>query len=224
MEKKKVFNKLRGFTIIEVVLVLAIAGLIFLMVFIALPNLQITQRDTQRRENLNTLYSAITQYATNNNGRMPGGKNANTANPVHMTMERASMIDGTNAWSGWSRMFARYIFQEGDSDFDDPSGESYYLYIYRRDGVWGCSNSGANIVDGGCSMENVATVGNNNNNNFSNIQEKWERFDSQFPLMVAVTNAKCASDEGKFTYVPGRKMFAVAIKLEGSGHYCMDNS
>ena len=35
-----------GFTIIEVVLVLAIAGLIFLMVFIALPVLQRSQRDT----------------------------------------------------------------------------------------------------------------------------------------------------------------------------------
>ena len=30
----------KGFTIIEVVLVLAIAGLVFLMVFIALPSLQ----------------------------------------------------------------------------------------------------------------------------------------------------------------------------------------
>lgn len=39
----------KGFTIIEVVLVLAIAGLIFLMVFIALPALQRGQRDTQRR-------------------------------------------------------------------------------------------------------------------------------------------------------------------------------
>ena len=36
----------RGFTIIEVVLVLAIAALIFLMVFIALPALQASQRDT----------------------------------------------------------------------------------------------------------------------------------------------------------------------------------
>ena len=35
----------KGFTIIEVVLVLAIAGLIFLMVFIALPALQRSQRN-----------------------------------------------------------------------------------------------------------------------------------------------------------------------------------
>ena len=60
-----------GFTIIEVVLVLAIAGLIFLMVFIALPALQRSQRDTQRRDDLARLATAITQYQTNNNNRLP---------------------------------------------------------------------------------------------------------------------------------------------------------
>ena len=50
-----------GFTIIEVVLVLAIAGLIFLMVFIALPALQRSQRDTQRRNDLGRVTNAITQ-------------------------------------------------------------------------------------------------------------------------------------------------------------------
>ena len=42
----------KGFTIIEVVLVLAIAGLIFLMIFIAFPALQRGQRNTQRRRDL----------------------------------------------------------------------------------------------------------------------------------------------------------------------------
>ncbi|RKV92712.1 MAG: prepilin-type N-terminal cleavage/methylation domain-containing protein, partial [Candidatus Saccharimonas sp.] len=42
----------RGFTIIEVVLVLAIAALIFLMVFIALPALQASQRDTARKSDV----------------------------------------------------------------------------------------------------------------------------------------------------------------------------
>ena len=42
----------KGFTIIEVVLVLAIAGLIFLMVFLALPALQRSQRDTQRKQDV----------------------------------------------------------------------------------------------------------------------------------------------------------------------------
>lgn len=62
----------KGFTIIEVVLVLAIAGLIFLMVFIALPNMQRSQRDTQRRNDYAAFAANITNYLTNNNGNLPG--------------------------------------------------------------------------------------------------------------------------------------------------------
>ncbi len=68
MNKK--LNK-KGFTIIEVVLVLAIAGLIFLMVFVALPNLQRSQRDTQRRDDYAALASNITAYISNNSGKLP---------------------------------------------------------------------------------------------------------------------------------------------------------
>ena len=50
----------KGFTIIEVVLVLAIAGLIFLMVFIALPALQRGQKDSQREQDLSRVQTAIT--------------------------------------------------------------------------------------------------------------------------------------------------------------------
>lgn len=64
-------NSKKGFTIIEVVLVLAIAGLIFLMVFIALPNMQRSQRDTQRRNDYSALSANMTQYMTNNNGALP---------------------------------------------------------------------------------------------------------------------------------------------------------
>lgn len=61
----------RGFTIIEVVLVLAIAGLIFLMVFLALPALQRGQRDTQRREDLSRISTQINSYSTNARGKIP---------------------------------------------------------------------------------------------------------------------------------------------------------
>jgi len=64
-------NKEKGFTIIEVVLVLAIAGLIFLMVFIALPALQRSQRDTQRRDDVSKFVSQLSSYATNNRGKVP---------------------------------------------------------------------------------------------------------------------------------------------------------
>ena len=66
-----VTRKQQGFTIIEVVLVLAIAGLIFLMVFIALPALQTSQRDTQRRSSLSTFTAQVTQYQANTKGQIP---------------------------------------------------------------------------------------------------------------------------------------------------------
>ena len=68
-----------GFTIIEVVLVLAIAGLIFLAVFIALPSLQRGQRDNQRRSDAARFASQLQSFATNNNGTMP----ANDADAVN---------------------------------------------------------------------------------------------------------------------------------------------
>ena len=64
-------KKEKGFTIIEVVLVLAIAGLIFLMVFLALPALQRNQRDTQRKNDLSRLQTAVTSYTSNNRGSLP---------------------------------------------------------------------------------------------------------------------------------------------------------
>jgi prepilin-type N-terminal cleavage/methylation domain-containing protein len=60
-----------GFTIIEVVLVLAIAGLIFLMVFIALPALQSSQRDAARKNDVSTVAAGVTQYTGNNRGLFP---------------------------------------------------------------------------------------------------------------------------------------------------------
>ena len=59
----------KGFTIIEVVLVLAIAGLIFAMVFIALPALQRSQRDQSRENDASVVAAAITKWnSANRNG------------------------------------------------------------------------------------------------------------------------------------------------------------
>lgn len=55
----------KGFTIIEVVLVLAVAGLIFLIIFIALPALQRSQRDAQRKNDLAIIKSAMLNFQTN---------------------------------------------------------------------------------------------------------------------------------------------------------------
>lgn len=61
----------KGFTIIEVVLVLAIAGLIFLMVFVALPALQKGQRDTARKNDVSIVSTAVSNYFSANRGSYP---------------------------------------------------------------------------------------------------------------------------------------------------------
>lgn len=68
MKKHKLYE---GFTIIEVVLVLAIAGLIFLMIFIALPELQRSQRNEQRKRDMGEIAGAIQNYRSANKGKMP---------------------------------------------------------------------------------------------------------------------------------------------------------
>ena len=89
-----------AFTIIEVVLVLAIAGLIFLMVFIALPALQRNQRDTQRKNDIGRVLTALQSYQSNNRGSIP------------------------TSWE--SQLTTPYLRLDGDT-FTDPSGINYRL-------------------------------------------------------------------------------------------------
>lgn len=68
-------HKDQGFTIIEVVLVLAIAGLIFLMVFIALPALQRGQRDQARKNDATVVATAINTFKSSNRSSLSGMTN-----------------------------------------------------------------------------------------------------------------------------------------------------
>lgn len=72
-------KKTKGFTIIEVVLVLAIAGLIFLVVFLALPALQRGQRDTQRKQDLSRFISQLVAYQGNNQNALPSSYTSESA-------------------------------------------------------------------------------------------------------------------------------------------------
>lgn len=62
-------RKSEGFTIIEVLIVLAIAGLIMLIVFLAIPALRRNQQNTTMRSEASRLLSAITEYESNANGQ-----------------------------------------------------------------------------------------------------------------------------------------------------------
>lgn len=124
---KENINAKKGFTIIEVVLVLAIAGLIFLMVFVALPALQRSQRDTQRREDMSRFMSQLAQYQANNNGATPTG------------------ADAAALKTAYTNFITNYLRVGGDA-FADPNGTNYTI-----GGVIICTSAST-----GCAQKSVA--------------------------------------------------------------------
>jgi prepilin-type N-terminal cleavage/methylation domain-containing protein len=64
-------RKQEGFTIIEVLIVLAIAGLILLIVFLAVPALQRNARNTSSRNEAASVLGGTNEFIANNNGKSP---------------------------------------------------------------------------------------------------------------------------------------------------------
>lgn len=122
-----------GFTIIEVVLVLAIAGLIFLMVFIALPALQRSQRDTQRRNAMGEVATSITRYQTNNNGKLPNdGKWAAVDDGALKDLDEEWPCNPKQTNQNSASCFIRNYMNgvnATENNFNDPDGWSYGLDI-----------------------------------------------------------------------------------------------
>lgn len=165
MAKENIKSK-KGFTIIEVVLVLAIAGLIFLMVFVALPALQRSQRDTQRRQDYADLSAAIASYMTNNNGKLPSegqsldttqyinkeGKDPNGVEYVLTVQEASADNTETNApiIEGEANQGKVYVYTGANCDGKNSKGnaapkvdsrsKAYAIYGYLESGSY-CQSS-----------------------------------------------------------------------------------
>ena len=125
----KLKNDKKGFTIIEVVLVLAIAGLIFLMVFIALPALQRSQRDSQRKTDVGRVLSKIQEYQGNNKNRLPGENEDSKGNAGGKVEGHVKSDTGTKDTKSWAYFYDRYLLSEDNDSFQDPNGSPYGLTI-----------------------------------------------------------------------------------------------
>jgi prepilin-type N-terminal cleavage/methylation domain-containing protein len=71
MSYKNLKEDRKGFTIIEVLIVLAIAGLILLIVFLAVPALQRNAHNTATKEDVGNVLGGIAEFQGANNGKMP---------------------------------------------------------------------------------------------------------------------------------------------------------
>lgn len=122
-----------GFTIIEVVLVLAIAGLIFLMVFLALPALQRSQRDSERQRLLGNATAQVQKYQQNNNGRLPAdGSTPAQEDGDEIKLDEGWPCNNSSTTSNSAVCFIRNYMNGATNEYNewiDPSGYSYGLNI-----------------------------------------------------------------------------------------------
>src|SRR6185312_10100054 len=91
---KKLQKTEKGFTIIEVMIVLAIAGLIMLIVFLAVPALQRNSRNTQRKSEASALASAYSEYENNHGGKAPAA-NTDVTNNAKLNFYQAGNVSLT---------------------------------------------------------------------------------------------------------------------------------
>ena len=196
----------RGFTIIEVVLVLAIAGLIFLMVFIALPALQRSQRNTQRRDDYSMLVTSINSYMASNNGRLS-----------NIFKSGASTVDPRVL------VAARWINESGK----DPNGNPYGLYAYS----WNTYES-ANATPGAVLTKTVSYCdidGKVDQTACTNAGGTWETTttDASGSEVFVITQANCNGTDTNGDPAPSKdtaaRSFAVYGYLEGGGYFCQDS-
>ncbi len=189
-------QKKNGFTVIEVTLVIAIGGLIFLMALVAVPALRRSQRDTSRREAVMKLVSEIKNYQTNNaRGELPGSSNTQSISDSTMAEAWGSHV---GEWSAEKNTSIRGFYRDylGD-DFVDPNGKSYNLFVGR---------CGTDIPENSCINEK-----------YKNVLSKVES-GTYTEIMMVLYGSVCYGDKQVASSNP--RNFSVLYKLEGSGYYC----
>lgn len=196
----------KGFTIIEVVLVLAIAGLIFLMVFVAFPALQRSQNDTRRQSDISRLSTQITNFKTNNSNAIPGKEAKNDNGTVKITGVSIDTDANVGKRGTWAYFYKNYLLTNGDI-FKDPDGDSYDLDIVY------------------CSKDGTAAKPMSGLDDGTDCAEGAQRYDTTFAAqdhtILVVLGARCDGEAA--VAASGTRNMALVYKKEGGGTICIAN-
>lgn len=200
MKRTKCGNK-KGFTIIETSLVLAIAGLILVMAFIALPALQRQQRDTKRKDDAMHFMQALKNYQSNNRGNLPNSGSLNGTNFVYGDGQIDDEYWDYNVFSEslpWGNFYVDYL---GDN-FVSPSGKKYYFRVV------GCA---ANVGSSICEKGTYGYGSTGQTSAFQNSRLDW------------IMYAPATCEGGKPTLSNNPRNVAMVVMLESGGDYCVNN-
>jgi prepilin-type N-terminal cleavage/methylation domain-containing protein len=116
-------KKEKGFTLIEIVLVLAIAGLLLVIVFLAVSGAQKSRRDSQRKNDLSRVAGSLENYASNSSGAYPASQAA--FNTLFTTGGSYALSNANDPLSGNAYTYGGLVTPSGATS----AGLSYTLGV-----------------------------------------------------------------------------------------------
>lgn len=211
---KKLKQK-KGFTIIEVVLVLAIAGLIFLMVFVVIPQAMAGQRDGERRQAMARVQDALIQYQTNN-------KSLRNNLPKAGDFNAQAAVDGGTDYPetcGTACSFVKNYMNSGSdtsvNNFYDPDGVPYNVIITGN-----MAEKGDDAFSGSYSMTVGEAIAQLQQGTTPSGKDGYT-VDGTNPfrahVIFIVPGGEC---DGEYVTKSDLRHFAVLYRLENASVYC----
>lgn len=133
---KQITKKQGGFTLIEVVLVLAIGALIILMALLAFNGASRSRRDTARANLAGQIQAAVEQSAANTGGTYPddAGFNALRTQNNWADPGRGTVAPGTGAPTGVGIVYVQGGTCTNATTFgQDTASTTTYAVVYRQE-------------------------------------------------------------------------------------------
>lgn len=134
---KKLRQSNQGFTIIEVLIVLAIAALILLIVFLAVPALQRNSRNTTRQDEAARFAAAVSECLANRNGLTASCDTAGEVN-VGTTNQITSMGSGAPSTTNAQITFAAVCSADGSVSSGGGTPKAFTLVYLLEPSVSRC--------------------------------------------------------------------------------------
>ncbi len=125
-------KKQNGFTLIEIVIVLAIAALIMVIVFLAIQGAQRSRRDTQRRDAAGQVLAQMENYAGNHSGDYPANQ---AAFNTQMTTGGYALVGNAN-----NDPLSNSAYQYSGARTPSPTASAGFTYTLSGKQITVCVN------------------------------------------------------------------------------------
>lgn len=148
MKRGTARQKDQGFTIIELVIVLAISGIILSIVIMALPALQRSSRNNTRKNDVSSILQTISRYEVSNSGDFPSSCSGGTCRNGFLGQTKLYYYDDAD-------IEVRASSASSGDITSVPGDEGVVIANYHRCGT---GSGGARAVDDAAGYFDVAAL------------------------------------------------------------------